>query len=490
VLRRRTPALLIASLAAMTLGGCGEFARPPELAPDHYAAISVTRQWSPPSGAASYASDSAASAHLAPTLPSRDSTGAPYSLADLIGLALTHNPDTRVAWEQARGAAAAWGRVRADYYPTVATETDFEYSRVIFQTPGANGRIKTAQITPMLELTYTLLDFGRRRASSDAAREQLAAANFLFNRTMQEVVFNTQRFFYALAAAKAAVEAARQNLELARTDDDAVSQRVDHGLATQPELLLSHQRVAQAEFDLANAEVMVQTTQASLAQSIGIAANAPIAVSGLEHQQIPPTLAAQVDELIEQAIRARPDLAAGVAAVRADDAQVRGARAQFMPEVDVLGNYGEQNWGFTFNAAPQVQGNLPQYTALLALKWDLFTGFSRVNAVREAQANQRANVASLESHELSAIAEVWSAYYEFQSSRKRYDFARALLSASQESYDSLLDTYRQGLSTIVELLSADRDLASARYTMIQSTADLLTAGAAVAYAIGAAPPTP
>jgi hypothetical protein len=38
---------------------------------------------------------------------------------------------------------------------------------------------------------------------------------------------------------------------------------------------------------------------------------------------------------------------------------------------------------------------------------------------------------------------------------------------------------------VLELLTADRDLANARFAMIQSTADLLTASAAVAYAIGA-----
>jgi outer membrane protein len=43
----------------------------------------------------------------------------------------------------------------------------------------------------------------------------------------------------------------------------------------------------------------------------------------------------------------------------------------------------------------------------------------------------------------------------------------------------------QGLSTIVELLTAQRDLANARYTLIQSRADLLTSYAAVAYAAGA-----
>jgi outer membrane protein len=476
---------------ALSVNGCAQIPRLPELAPDDYVSASVQRPWSPPSDSPSYAPamsvGMSAGQSVAIPPPSRDRSDARYSLDALVDLAMTHNPQTRVAWEQARADAASWGRVRADYYPRVSTETDFEYSRTLFQVGGGNARIKTAQITPMVELTYTLLDFGRRGASSDVAREQLASANFAFNRTMQDVVFNTQRFFYSLAASKAAVDAAHQNLDLARTDDDAVSQRVDNGLATRPELLLSRQRVAQAEYDVANTELLVQEASANLAVSIGIAANAAIDVEGLEHQKVPTSLSGQVDDLINQAMRSRPDLASSVATVRAEDATIRRADAEFMPQVGIAGSYGEQNWGYTFNAAPQIQGNMPQYSALLALKWDLFTGFSRVNAVREAKALRSAGAADLQSHELTAIAEVWRAYYEFQSSLKKYSYAKALLSASQESYDALLDTYRQGLSTIVELLSADRDLANARYTMIQSTADLLTASAATAYAVGAMP---
>lgn len=55
----------------------------------------------------------------------------------------------------------------------------------------------------MINLTYTLLDFGRRSAGAASARDQLAAANFSFNRKLQDVVFATQRSFYAIGAAKA-----------------------------------------------------------------------------------------------------------------------------------------------------------------------------------------------------------------------------------------------------------------------------------------------
>lgn len=65
-----------------------------------------------------------------------------------------------------------------------------------------------------------------------------------------------------------------------------------------------------------------------------------------------------------------------------------------------------------------------------------------------------------------------------------YDLVDSLVAASQESYDANLETCRTGLSTIVELLTAERDLAGARYTLIQSKAELLTAYGTIAYAAG------
>jgi outer membrane protein len=118
----------------------------------------------------------------------------------------------------------------------------------------------------------------------------------------------------------------------------------------------------------------------------------------------------------------------------------------------------------------------------------VFTGFHRLNEDRRTEADRAAQRESVRSLELQTIAEVWRSYYDFQTAVKRYEFAQALLAAAQEAYDDNIETYRQGLSTIVELLTADRDLANARFTMIQSTADVLTSSAAVANAVGATTP--
>jgi len=65
------------------------------------------------------------------------------------------------------------------------------------------------------------------------------------------------------------------------------------------------------------------------------------------------------------------------------------------------------------------------------------------------------------------------------------EFALALLAASQEAYAATLEPYKSaGPATVLDLLAAQRDLSRARYTDIQSRADLLRASAALIYASG------
>ncbi len=478
------------------LAGCARLAEQPEVNPDRWAPPSGDRIWTPsPASASDYRmpSDLRLPPGVATPALMRPSgqepalkQGQSYDLPALLDLALRVNPDTRFAWESARQAAASFGAARAPYYPLVSANSANGYTRTLFPLPGGQlAQFKYWQAEPLVQITYTLLDFGRRSSSAEAARQALAAANFSFDRRIQDVVFGVQRAYYALCAAKAAVTAARQNLELAQSDFDAVQQRLNLGLATQPALLLARERVAQSQYDVANAELMVHDAQAGLAAAIGISADEPMEVASLETVAVPAALDGQVDELIAATIRQRPDLAAKVAGLRASQARVALAKAAWYPTVGLTANYGQLIWQYTFLGPPNTWANQPQYSALVTLQWDVFTGLRRLNDVRAAEAEDAATRAGVKSAEIGAIAEMWRAYYEFQSSQKKYSYGQALVAAAQEAYDANSETYRQGLSTIVELLTAQRDLANARYTLIQSRADLLTSYAAVAYAAGA-----
>src|SRR5262245_39848786 len=478
---------LAAALSGAAAGvlACSSLAQLPDRRLDARAPASTSQPWTPePDLRETYSLPEDARAPV--SLPS-DAPAPPsgvYDLPALVDLALGQNPATRAAWETARASEAGLGRAKAEDYPHVRLSAYGGLNNFPFPIPNETFEIHNRLALPQVEVAYTLLDFGRRSATAEQAKQQLIAANFAFNRAMQEVVFGVQRAFYALGAARSSVEAATKNLELARINGEVAEERLKVGLATRPAVLLTRQAEAESVYELESAKSAVETARAELATAVGIRADVPLDVDTLEHQPLPDALPNRLDELVDTAISKRPDLAAKVASLRAHEAALAKAKAAWFPEVGLMGEFGEAFWSYKVQGFPRQNSSTNDYTTLLTFKWDLFTGFDRPYAIRQAEAQVETSHAELRGAELGTIDAVWRAYYEFQSARERQRYAEALLRASEEAYAANLETYREGLSTISDLLTADRDLARARYTVIRAKTDYLNAAAAVDYAVG------
>ena len=201
---------------------------------------------------------------------------------------------------------------------------------------------------------------------------------------------------------------------------------------------------------------------------------------------MPKNLGNDVTTLMADALKQRPDIAAQIASVRAGDAAIARARSEFYPEVEVSGNYGQIIWSYTINGGNTQNLNQPFYGALMMLRWNLFTGFDRYYGVHKATAQRDAARTELRSLQLNVITAVWTAYYDYVSTKKKRDASEALVAASEESYQANLQSHRYGLATITDLIAAERDLMAARYTLIQNKAALLVSASALLHATGEA----
>jgi outer membrane protein TolC len=409
-------------------------------------------------------------------------------LADLIDLAQRANPQTREAWEQARAAAARLGLADSAYSPVLALIASGGYSYSDFPAPSGLLIASGPSFNPGLSLEWLLLDFGRRRADFDAAAQQLFQANFRFNRTHQQVAYEVQRSFYAYDSSRAQLDAALATLQAARTVEQAAALRLDHGLATRSQYLQTQQERARAEYDLQSAQRNVADAWALLAESLGLSPTVSFNVIDLSALPLPTNLVYSVELAVDRALRQRPDLASQLANLRAREAEVRRARAEFRPSLGLSATGGGTmgNWKVTAAgvASPSYGYVDPEYGAFLTFSWSLFDGFTRRNKLREAEARRNDAEAALSALELKALREVWQAYADCKASFLQYDFAVALLTASKDNYDAALTSYQNGLGTVIELLTAERDLARARTTLVESRAGILTTSAALAFAAG------
>src|SRR5256714_6917914 len=67
-----------------------------------------------------------------------------YNLADLIDIAQRSNPETRVAWERARMAAAAVGLTESAYYPYIVAAAAGGYDRAFVPCPQLRANLQKA----------------------------------------------------------------------------------------------------------------------------------------------------------------------------------------------------------------------------------------------------------------------------------------------------------------------------------------------------------
>src|SRR2546429_177841 len=176
--------------------------------------------------------------------------GKTCTLPELIDLAESHNPETRVAWERARAQAAAWGVARSELYPTVAAAALAGVDRDQAYLADRFFRHTTGDFQVVLNLNYTIFDFGARAGRISAAKAEALAANFAFNDTHREVIYRVEQAYYQLLSASGQEEAARANLSNAQAVQQAAEERLNHGLATLPDLLEARSAAAQAEYEL------------------------------------------------------------------------------------------------------------------------------------------------------------------------------------------------------------------------------------------------
>src|SRR5438105_11667680 len=128
--------------------------------------------------------------------------------------------------------------------------------------------------------------------------------------------------------------------------------------------------------------------------------------------------------------------------------------------------------------------NQPTWGAFLTVSVPIFDGFARRHKMEMAEAELHGAQNELAGARDSAVREVWKAYTDFKTALRKQDSAAKLVTASQNAFDAVLESYKNGLSIYPEIVSAQRNLASARSVSHDTQAAIFTAATALALSTG------
>jgi len=391
------------------------------------------------------------------------------TLTDVVERALCNNPQTREAWANARYQAAQVGVGKSAYLPSL--DLDGKESR-----NWRDGGSTYSQLSVTLSLGYVLYDFGARDAALESAKQILAAANATQDATLQSVFLTAVQAYYQLFATQAAVESAGQAEKSAQESFNAASARYNVGSGTPADKLQAQTARSQAVLNRIRAEGDYSNAQGQLANSMGLDANQPLAIT-------PPTLAMpdaqferNIGQLIEEARRQRPDLAAAEAQVNAAKAGVKAARAAGMPTLSLAANVNRTHGSIADPFSSSAIG--------VAVNVPLFTGYNNTYRIRAAEAQIDARLAQRERFSQQVALDVWKAYQGVVTETQAAKSASDLVASAVQSERVALGRYKEGIGSVLDVLTAQSALASARMQNIQAGYNWRIARAALAQSLG------
>lgn len=407
----------------------------------------------------------------------------PLTLLAIADIALQNNAATAKAWHEARAAAQQVRYAEGYFIPDLTAAAGLTRTRVSSdpETFGAN----TLNYGPALQLNYLVCNFGGgRNAAVEQALQTVYAANLTFNRAIQDTLHAAEIAYYNLISAQAGAEAAATNSTEARVILDAATQRRNAGLGVDVEVLQAQAGYDQSRYALAEAEGQVRIAESALANAMGLAADTALKVER-PSTNLPPSLAAvDMRRMMDAAIARRPDIAALRAVLKSKDAAVRVARAARWPSLYVNGTLSRND--IERYGSVNREGADSDTTATIGatLRWNLYDGGQTLSSIRTAEAFADALRAQIRQAELAASAEIWSRYQLYETALTKYAFSLAALDSAAASRQAAMDSYTSGVRSLLDVLSAESQLAQTRGQAVASRQAAFIALANLAYATG------
>lgn len=381
-------------------------------------------------------------------------------LRGTIELALANSRGLRLAVLAVEQARTAYQIESAAAGPTVTATAAQSAARTPAQTSSSGQVQHSRSFSVGLGATAWEIDlFGRVRNLQDAALETYLATDEARRSTQLALVAEVANAWLALAADQSQLALARQTLDSRRRSLELTRQRRDAGADSGLALAQAQTGVESARRDVAAYEAQVQQDLNALQLLVG-AALPPALWPAQQPAGAVAALVAVPAGLPSAVLQQRPDVMAAEHRLKATHADIGAARAALYPRISLTASAGTASRslgdlfkGGAWSFAPSV--SLP-----------IFDGGAAQAGVRSAEVGREIALAGYEQAVQTAFREVADALATRATLAERLDAQRALVDATQRSFDLADARWKAGASSYLEVLDAQRSLLAARQALI------------------------
>jgi multidrug efflux system outer membrane protein len=451
----------LAGLAACTIGP--DYRRPPVTPPERF------RSQAPGTEASSLAD-----------LPWWQAFG-DATLRDLIQEAIAGNYDLRVAAARVQQARAYAGIARAAYFPSIGytskVQRSKEFEAFLGISPSQIDDSGNNLFLGALSASWEIDLWGAVRRSNEAALAQLTATEDGQRAVLLSLVSEVAQNYFELIELDARLDVAKKTTAAYQGIYKIFQDRLEFGVVSEVQTSRAEGSWAAAAATIPEVETQIAAKENQISTLLGRNPGPIPRGTPLFAQPVAPTVPAGLPSAL---LERRPDLLRAEELIRAANAQVGVAKADFLPKLSLTGMVGK--------ASPE----LATITAGGSTIWAIAAGLAGpIFQGGRIYYNYRATQAAWEQARLQYEQAVIRAFQEVASnldaldrlSRAEAEQVRAV-AALEKSVQHATDRYLYGFASYYEVLEAEERLYSAQNALVSIRTNRLLAYVQLYKALG------
>jgi outer membrane protein TolC len=368
-------------------------------------------------------------------------------------------PSYKASFLRAKSTEALYNASLSPYLPT------FDASTVQQRHFTSFGEFNTSLYD--LTLSYTLFDWGNRKASRNIARLNLDISKEDIRTNLLDLEFNVKAAFYTAIARKETLEQRKIQLQDAEKDYEVAGGRYKFGVAKLSDVLQSSVRLEQARFSLVQAEGDFRKALLELNSLIGKPLDNPYEIQGLLDTEI--KLPAR--NRLPDAVLLRPEIKQAEDAVKIEESNKSIAFSTFFPILSTNATYQKSSGGLQGVAVGQAGISEDKILGFTAT-WNVFE-LGKFFRVKSSDLEKYVALERLNDLKRQLLLDVNKAYEDVFTASKNLNVAQQQLKQAEHNYSQAFGEYRVGKADILSLVQAESALSTAREQLVGSKLNLM-----------------
>ena len=401
------------------------------------------------------------------------------NLNALVESALEKNTNLRIAYLNLEKAKASLGVAEASLLPGVNLNVSYTKAKTSGETYTGQPQTRYRSSSINLGLNYEIDLWGRVRNSVLAANESLNASKFDYDSARLSLSSSVAKSYFALVSLNMQEAVLKETLKTYEATLALRKTQLDLGGINEMTYLQSKAAVESAKTSLTSVLNSKSKALTSLAIITGKSNDEILKGAIASAQNLPssPEISAGISSDV---LLRRSDVAKALADLKATNALVGVAKAEYFPTISLTGLLGFTSIDFENIFV----GNANTWNIGGSLAQKIFDYGRTKNNVRVAETNEQIAAINYEATVRSALGEVRDALISRQNAKLSLDQVKNLLQSQQKIYSLAKDQYDAGYIGHLELLDAQRNLLQAKLQDISAKLDEVDSAVEVYRALG------